>query len=152
MLVVLLSLHTQCICFLYVYSGSMTICQTECNMSLLINLILISLANPVEFHKDLLLVLYYLFHILMTLWIALLRFLQFAIDTRILYSNRCLNDLMTILNNELCKLSTWFQANKLSVNIKKTHYIAFGGKGKSVRNQSFTYILMVLFLKELLTY
>ena len=32
------------------------------------------------------------------------------------------------MNNELKKLSSWFQANKLSINIKKSHFILFNTK------------------------
>ncbi len=33
---------------------------------------------------------------------------------------------------ELSKLSIWFKANKLSLNINKTNYIIFGHKGKNI--------------------
>ena len=29
------------------------------------------------------------------------------------------------MNEELIKLNTWFQSNKLSLNVKKTHYMVF---------------------------
>jgi len=38
--------------------------------------------------------------------------------------------LMDILNNELNKLSYWFRANLLSINLLKTKYIVFGSKQK----------------------
>ena len=48
-------------------------------------------------------------------------FTLFADDTNKFYKNRSLNQLLTI-NNELKKLSAWFKANKLSLNISKTNY------------------------------
>ena len=37
---------------------------------------------------------------------------------------------MEIVNNELKKLSSWFQANKLSINIKKSNFILSKTKQK----------------------
>ena len=48
-----------------------------------------------------------------------LDFILFADDTNIFFSHNVPNQLMEIVNNELKKLSSWFQANKLSINIKK---------------------------------
>ena len=53
---------------------------------------------------------------------------MFADDTNLITSGRDLGQLITSTNNELCKLSVWFRANKLSLNIKKTNYIIFGNK------------------------
>ena len=36
-----------------------------------------------------------------------------------------IDKLLEFLNNELNKLSTWLKANKLSLNVNKTHYILF---------------------------
>ena len=36
------------------------------------------------------------------------------------------------INDELCKISSWLEVNKLSLDIKKTHYIVFSRKRKSV--------------------
>ena len=54
-----------------------------------------------------------------------LSFVLFADDSNIFYSHRSLNTLINILNNELPKLSLWFQCNKLSLNIAKTNFIYF---------------------------
>ena len=40
--------------------------------------------------------------------------------------------LSEMMNEELCKLFKWLKANKLSLNLKKTHYILFRSKLKSV--------------------
>ena len=37
-----------------------------------------------------------------------------------------------MMNKELCKLIKWLKANKLSLNVKKTHYVLFRSKHKSV--------------------
>lgn len=55
----------------------------------------------------------------------LLKFILFADDTNIFYSNNNSDDLETVVNNELFKLTIWFKANKLSLNISKTNYMLF---------------------------
>ena len=42
-----------------------------------------------------------------------------------------MNENENIVNTELCKLSTWFKANKLSLNATKTNFIIFGYKKMS---------------------
>ena len=44
-----------------------------------------------------------------------LDFILFADDTNIFFSHNDPNQLMEIVNNELKKLSSWFQANKLFI-------------------------------------
>ena len=44
------------------------------------------------------------------------------------FSHKDPNQLMEIVNTELKKLSSWFQANKLSINIKKSNFILFKTK------------------------
>ena len=46
----------------------------------------------------------------------ILRLILFADDTNIFYSNSDMSEIENIVNTELCKLSTWFKANKLSLN------------------------------------
>ena len=58
----------------------------------------------------------------------LLHFIIFADDTNMLFSANNLEDLITIVNTELHKLSIWFKANKMSLNLKKTNFILFGNK------------------------
>ena len=50
---------------------------------------------------------------------ALLKFIQFADDTYLFASHEYLDSLITIVNNELSKISNWLQINKLSLNKKK---------------------------------
>ena len=54
-----------------------------------------------------------------------LSFYLFADDTNLLYADKNLKSLETIVNCELFKVVGWLIANKLSLNIKKTNYIIF---------------------------
>ena len=58
-----------------------------------------------------------------------------ADDTNIFYKNTSLNQLLTITNNELKKLSVWFKANKLLLNISKTNYMLFSNR-KNIMNEA----------------
>ena len=49
----------------------------------------------------------------------------FADDTTVLIEGHSYNNIITVLNNELYKIDTWLQANKLTININKTHYMVF---------------------------
>jgi hypothetical protein len=59
---------------------------------------------------------------------SLLHFILFADDTNLFFSHPDINHLRSTINSELDKLSDWFIANRLSLNIKKTNYIMFGYK------------------------
>jgi len=54
-----------------------------------------------------------------------LYFILFADDTNVVYSHASLGELVRIINEELFKISDWFLANKLSLNLDKTNYIIF---------------------------
>ena len=58
----------------------------------------------------------------------LFKFVLFADDTNLFYSSDNADHFVEQVNYELCKLSTWFQANKLSLNVKKTNFILFGNR------------------------
>jgi len=58
----------------------------------------------------------------------LLTLIMFADDTNIFISGQSLELITETANNELDKISSWFSANLLSLNIKKTNYILFGNK------------------------
>ena len=49
----------------------------------------------------------------------------YADDTCVLLGGKDLENIISCLNNELKNISTWLKANKLSLNVKKTHYIIF---------------------------
>ena len=54
-----------------------------------------------------------------------MEFLLFADDTNLLYANKNLESLETVINDELLKVVDWLTANKLSLYIKKANYIIF---------------------------
>jgi len=58
----------------------------------------------------------------------ILTLLMFADDTNIFISGKNLQDIISLTNTELEKINTWFSANLLSLNVKKTNYILFGHK------------------------
>ena len=49
----------------------------------------------------------------------------FADDTIVLIVGHKYQKLIETLNEELCKVDKWLQANKLTLNIRKTHYMLF---------------------------
>ena len=49
----------------------------------------------------------------------------YANDTSILVNGSNYSDLVQLLNNELCLLTNWLKANKLSLNVQKTFYMVF---------------------------
>ena len=55
----------------------------------------------------------------------LLNLTLFADDTNVFMSHKDLNYLLDMLNLEMNKLSIWFKANKLSLNLKKTKFMVF---------------------------
>ena len=55
----------------------------------------------------------------------LTKFIIFADDTNLFYRHKNLNTLVSIINTELIKISSWFKLNKLSLNISKTNFIHF---------------------------
>ena len=73
----------------------------------------------------------------------LLVFVLFADDTTILCSNADIDELYRIINLEISKLSDWFRANKLSLNIKKTNYMLFGYKKYSHNSDDSKYAIQI---------
>ena len=51
--------------------------------------------------------------------------IMFADDTNLFFSNCNIPVLFATINNELSKISQWFLANKLSLNVTKTKYSFF---------------------------
>ena len=49
----------------------------------------------------------------------------FADDTNLIDADKNLKSLETVVNNELKKVSDWLNANKLTLNTKKTIYVIF---------------------------
>ena len=52
----------------------------------------------------------------------------FADDTNLLTTGTDLDVMQNTLNDELNEISTWLKVNKLSLNVKKTHYMIFSRK------------------------
>ena len=61
---------------------------------------------------------------------SIFQLILFADDTNVFCSGKNLPYLMNQANRELNKLSDWFTANKLSVNLKKTKFMIFKQKQK----------------------
>ena len=53
----------------------------------------------------------------------LLLSILFADDTTVLIEGQNYNNIIVTLNTELQKLDVWLQANKLTLNTAKTHYM-----------------------------
>ena len=60
----------------------------------------------------------------------------FADDSNLFISDSDLYKLQSQLNNELENISLWLKVNKLSLNIKKTHYMVFTRKRKIITDIS----------------
>lgn len=58
----------------------------------------------------------------------------FADDTNLFCSHKDFFSLGNIINGEIEKLSEWFKANKLSINIKKSNYMIFKPRQKGLVN------------------
>ena len=59
---------------------------------------------------------------------ALLKFILFADDTTIMFKSKCIDYLNYILKIETNKVIKWFSANKLVINLSKTHTMLFSNK------------------------
>ena len=57
-------------------------------------------------------------------------FILFADDSNVFYSHPNPQSLLSIVNNELKLVQNWINANKLSLNVDKTHYILFSNSLK----------------------
>ena len=58
----------------------------------------------------------------------LMKSIVFADDTNFFYSGDNLSQVCETISTELGKLHSWFQVNKLSLNIAKTNFMIFGNK------------------------
>ena len=54
-----------------------------------------------------------------------LQFYLFADDTNLMYADKDLKTLESILNGELLKVYNWLNTNNLSLNRKRTHFVTF---------------------------
>ena len=62
----------------------------------------------------------------------ILSYILFADDTTLLYADRNLDNVFSVLNNELPKLISWIRVNKLSLNVDKSNYILFHCNNKPI--------------------
>ena len=62
--------------------------------------------------------------------------LLFADDTNALAIGKDLDKLITSLNIDLEKIVIWLAANKLSLNVKKTHFMIFKTKNKNIKHSN----------------
>ena len=51
--------------------------------------------------------------------------IMFADDTSVFIEGHSFNEVIESLNTELKKVSFWLQSNKLTLNVKKSHYMVF---------------------------
>ena len=56
----------------------------------------------------------------------------FAGDTNVFFSRNDLSILTNMINVELAKLSEWFKANMLSINVSKSKYMTFKPRQKRI--------------------
>jgi hypothetical protein len=52
----------------------------------------------------------------------LTKFYLFADDTNLLYAEKSLKSLESVVNGELIKVYNWLTVNKLTLNVKKSNY------------------------------
>ena len=65
----------------------------------------------------------------------ILHSILFADDTNLFYSHNDIHQLIYHVNAELDKVADWLNANRLSLNLEKTHFLIFtSGRRKNVHN------------------
>ena len=64
-----------------------------------------------------------------------LGFYLFADDTNLLYAGNDLKTLETVVNNELNSVCNWLNANKLTINAKKSNFVIFRPAQKRINHQ-----------------
>ena len=63
---------------------------------------------------------------------SVLKFHLFADDTNILYADKSIKSLESVVNEELVKLHEWFTVNKLTLNLKKSNFVIFSHYRKTL--------------------
>ena len=59
--------------------------------------------------------------------------LLFADDSNLFISGSDLNEMIDTMNSEMVKTMEWLQVNRLSLNLKKTHFIIFRKKRSKIK-------------------
>ena len=72
-------------------------------------------------------------------------FIPFADDTNIFFSHKDFNSLSETLNSEMCKLTQWCRANKLSINFKKNRILWFLGHTKGGKHLIYPFRLTTIY-------
>ena len=75
----------------------------------------------------------------------------FADDTNLFLKGSNIDQMVTQINIELIKLMDWFHANKLPLNISKTHYMIFKTRGKVDKTNSLNVYIDQVKLKNVET-
>ena len=57
-----------------------------------------------------------------------------ADDTNMFVTGKNIENLICLMNTEVKKILIWLNANKLSLNVKKTHFILFSFSNKRIVN------------------
>jgi hypothetical protein len=60
----------------------------------------------------------------------------FADDTNIFLSGKSLSDMYNVMNAELSNIVEWLNANRLSLNVDKTHYTVFKSKRRIIETSN----------------
>ena len=63
------------------------------------------------------------------------KFCLFADDTNLIYADKKLISLETVVNRELLSVCEWLSANKLSLNAKKSNFVIFHPSNKKLNYQ-----------------
>ena len=83
---------------------------------------------------------------------SILKPVMFSDDTNLFLSNKDINKLFNDMNVELQKMSIWFKANKVFLNLTKTRWTLFTHKRKNILLQMiypcFTLIILKFSKKE----
>ena len=61
-----------------------------------------------------------------------IRFILFADDSNIFFHSPNPDDLVDMANTEIPKILRWLATNKLTLNVKKTHFVVFRSPGRTV--------------------
>ena len=67
------------------------------------------------------------------------KYILFADDTNILYSDKEIDNVQSTVNKELDKIHSWLYTNKLSINLTKTNFIVFSKSNKFVIPRLYSY-------------
>jgi len=79
---------------------------------------------------------------------SIIFFILFADDSNLFLSNSNFDTLVKLANEEMKKVMSWFEANKLSVNVKKTYYLIFCNRNKTYNKSAKIFLKSVPLSQE----